>query len=412
VKLLALLGGVLVAPRRAFARLAADERAPTWPVLVLLGAACIVSLPVALLQEALVARVGLASGASALAEVFARWALLPVGVLVALWLAAATWLRARTGRLDGRRAVGLAAAAGWLYVPWFVMLVLGKASAAVGWNATWLPHLPVTLVDGTSITRVAVGVAWSVALLPVLVSAAASPPPAVAPPGAGQSSPSPQERRAMWAGLAVLALALAGIGLAARDMRAAYPAVRPVLRGDLAPDIELPSLAGRSAPRIRLSALRGKVVVVDFWATWCAPCVRSLPALDALYRELHAAGLEVVAVNRDSPTTRAEVVRRFMTEHALSLPVAVDALGTAAAAYRVSRLPTTYVLDRNGVVADTWVGVADAGDLGHTLRALLAAPGVSLPAPAFAAPPAPLAPSVPPASPAPPAPVTAAPPKS
>jgi thiol-disulfide isomerase/thioredoxin len=362
---------MLAAPRATLAAILADDRAGTGPVLALLCIACAVTLPIALLQEALLARVGLWSGLAGLSEDFARYALVPVGVIAALWLAVLALVSARGVRLDGRRAVALAIAAAWLWVPAFVTIAAAKLVAAAGVHAGFLPHQPVVGFDVPSMLRLAAATLWPAALLPVLAGVARAA--WSAPAGAAAPAAAPLPAARALGGAAVLAaLALGALAVSAREAVAVYPKIRPIVRGDAAPEISLPFL-DQPGVRRTLGALRGKVVVVDFWATWCGPCVRSLPALDRLHRAHHDAGLEVMAVNRDSGRDRVDSVRTFVVTHGLGFPVALDD-GSAAEAYRVARLPTTYLVDRGGVVRETWVGVAEPADLERAALAALAAP--------------------------------------
>jgi len=384
VETLRRLGGMLAAPRATLAAILADERAGTGPVLALLCIACAVTLPIALLQEALLARVGLWSGLAAVAEDFARYALVPVGVIAALWAAALALVSARGVRLDGRRAVALAIGAAWLWVPAFATIAAAKLVAAAGVHAGFLPHQPVAGVDVPSVLRLVAATLWPAALLPVLAGVAhaawsapgAAPAPAQAPAapagGSARALPAVPRARALAGAVVLAVLALGALGVSAREAVAVYPLVRPIVRGDAAPEISLPFLDQPGARRT-LGALRGKVVVVDFWATWCGPCVRSLPALDRLHRAHHDAGLEVMAVNRDSGRDRVDAVRTFVVTHGLGFPVALDD-GSAAQAYRVARLPTTYLVDRAGVVRDTWVGIAEPAELERAALAALAGP--------------------------------------
>ncbi len=110
----------------------------------------------------------------------------------------------------------------------------------------------------------------------------------------------------------------------------------------IAPDFTLEDPSGS---RVRLRDFRGKIVFLNFWATWCIPCRTEMPAMKRLYQDLYGKGLVVLAVNfQDDP----EAVRAFREEFRLTFPMALDRTGTAAAAYRVRALPTGFILDREG----------------------------------------------------------------
>lgn len=122
-------------------------------------------------------------------------------------------------------------------------------------------------------------------------------------------------------------------------------------KGSAAPPFRLVSLAGGEGD---LAALRGKVVVLNFWATWCPPCVAEMPSLERLHRTLGPEGLAVVTVSTDEDEAE---LRRFVSGRALSLPVLRDPGGrVASGAYRTTGYPETFVLDRSGVVLEHFVG--------------------------------------------------------
>jgi len=121
-----------------------------------------------------------------------------------------------------------------------------------------------------------------------------------------------------------------------------------------APDFTLPRLSGGT---IRLADFRGKVVLLNFWATWCVPCRMEMPALEALYQRHKDAGLAVLAINMDTLSTAG--VEAFVQEVMVTFPVALDPSWSIARGYRVLGLPTTYFIDRAGDVVVREVGERD-----------------------------------------------------
>jgi cytochrome c biogenesis protein CcmG/thiol:disulfide interchange protein DsbE len=124
--------------------------------------------------------------------------------------------------------------------------------------------------------------------------------------------------------------------------------------GSEAPGFRLPSLAGGE---VDLASHRGKVVLVNCWATWCPPCVAEMPSLERLHRALSPEGLAVITVSTDEDEAE---LRRFVSERALTLPVLKDPGGRVAEdAYRTTGYPETFVLDRGGRVLQHVVGPAE-----------------------------------------------------
>lgn len=124
-----------------------------------------------------------------------------------------------------------------------------------------------------------------------------------------------------------------------------------------APEFTLPTLSGAS---VRLSDLRGKVVLVNFWATWCLPCRMEMPTIEAFYQRYKDQGLAVLAVNLDVLSTAG--VEAFVKEVGVTFPIILDPSWATARAYRVVGLPTTYLIDRAGNVVVREVGERDWGD--------------------------------------------------
>jgi thiol-disulfide isomerase/thioredoxin len=125
---------------------------------------------------------------------------------------------------------------------------------------------------------------------------------------------------------------------------AAAPA-QALEEGDLAPQWSAPALAG-GAP-VSLAAARGKVVYLDFWASWCAPCRSALPAIDALRREFPPEAFAVLAVNVDR---EPEAARRFLARSPVGYPSAMDPEGRIPASFGLETMPTSYLIDRQGVI--------------------------------------------------------------
>ncbi len=120
--------------------------------------------------------------------------------------------------------------------------------------------------------------------------------------------------------------------------------------GALAPDFLLETLGG---DELRLSELRGKAVVLNFWATWCIPCRKEIPQLVAAYDRYREEGLVVVGVNLQES---ASIIRPYAQDFGMQFPIAIDRDGEVADAYRLLGLPTTYFIDRQGVVRSVFRG--------------------------------------------------------
>jgi thiol-disulfide isomerase/thioredoxin len=117
-----------------------------------------------------------------------------------------------------------------------------------------------------------------------------------------------------------------------------------------APDVTVQRTDGMP---VRLADLKGKVVLVDFWASWCIPCKTSFPAIDALYRELQLRGFEVLAINLDERRRDADT---FLSAHPHVMPVAFDPGGSAPLAFKVQGMPTSVLIDRAGDIRYTHTG--------------------------------------------------------
>jgi peroxiredoxin len=125
----------------------------------------------------------------------------------------------------------------------------------------------------------------------------------------------------------------------------------PLNRGSPAPAFELPRLDG--GPRVTLSELRGKVVLVNFWATWCKPCEDEMPAMEELYRSLGAPDFELVAISVDDDRAAVEAFQRTL---GLSFPILLDPAKKVSTAYQTFRFPESFLIGRDGIVVERYIG--------------------------------------------------------
>ena len=123
--------------------------------------------------------------------------------------------------------------------------------------------------------------------------------------------------------------------------------------GGKTPPLKLPDAAGSE---LALAGLRGKIVVVNFWATWCEPCREEMPSLERLRKQMGEQKFEVVAVNVGEAPER---VARFTREVPVSFPIVYDREGTAAKSWKVRGYPTSFVLDAQGRIRYYFVGELD-----------------------------------------------------
>jgi peroxiredoxin len=122
--------------------------------------------------------------------------------------------------------------------------------------------------------------------------------------------------------------------------------------GSPAPSFSLKDLQGNT---VNLSDFEGKVVFLDFWAPWCAPCREELPELDRLYKKYGKDGFEVVGICLDTHQSR---VTKFLQKVPITFQILIDKKGDAAEAYRFSGLPAGFLIDRDGIIRKQYKGFA------------------------------------------------------
>ncbi len=146
-------------------------------------------------------------------------------------------------------------------------------------------------------------------------------------------------------------------------------AARAVGVGADAPAIALPTAAGDA---VTLDKLRGRIVYVDFWASWCSPCRRSFPWMNEMQQKYGPRGFTIVGINVDKKRADAE---RFLQQTPAAFTVVYDEAGASPAAFDVKGMPSSYLIDAQGKVVDVEIGFHDdrKAALEERIRALLAA---------------------------------------
>lgn len=123
-----------------------------------------------------------------------------------------------------------------------------------------------------------------------------------------------------------------------------------VPNGKPAPDFELKTVEGKA---IKLSDLKGKAVMINFFATWCPPCRAEMPTLQEVYKQYEAQGFVVLAVDLNEPEV---AIRSFRDSLGLTFPIVVDKDDKVSRMYDIVPLPTSYFVDKKGIVHTKWTG--------------------------------------------------------
>jgi peroxiredoxin len=132
-----------------------------------------------------------------------------------------------------------------------------------------------------------------------------------------------------------------------------------------APEFTLEDLSGRN---VRLADLKGKIVLLEFWATWCPPCREAIPGIERLYETYKDRGLAVLGISMDDGDW--DDVETFVREYGIGYPV-LKGNEDISTAYMIRVIPTLYLIDRNGMIAKQYVGGGNEDALDKAIRALL-----------------------------------------
>jgi peroxiredoxin len=153
-------------------------------------------------------------------------------------------------------------------------------------------------------------------------------------------------------------LIIAGVGiivlLQTKDSYFDLSGTSRINKGVPAPEFTLPDLDGNM---VNLADYKGKIVLLNIWATWCPPCVEEMPSMEKLYQELKDEDFEILAVSID--VSGGNVVAPFMKKHQLSFAALTDTQGTLKNLYQTTGVPESFIIGKDGIIAEKIIGPRD-----------------------------------------------------
>ena len=170
-----------------------------------------------------------------------------------------------------------------------------------------------------------------------------------------QSTPQAESAPARSNKLVIVLVSVAILALAFGVVWMQSAKYEPLTVGKVAPDFNLPDL---NEKEIRLSDFRGKVVFVNFWATWCKPCREEMPSMEVLYKNFEKDGLVILAISIDRVTTKKDIPP-FVKSLNLTFPILVDSWGQTDKRYKLMGVPETYIIDQQGILREKVIGPRD-----------------------------------------------------
>ncbi len=120
--------------------------------------------------------------------------------------------------------------------------------------------------------------------------------------------------------------------------------------------------------KISLSSLKGKTVLINFWATWCGPCKEELPDIEAVSKQYASKGLVVIGISEDRGDSLVDMVSSFARQHGLTYQIVIDTNNIADSYGNINAIPTSFIVNKDGKIVEKWVGLRDKKFFESTVR--------------------------------------------